>query len=139
MKNKYDWENEELDLSDGKVEVKPVNAYPHIPAEIPGAIMKYDLQPGEGAVQANPIPTMSYMTAAAWANAGLALNPRVSQTTCVEPTHNVVELIDADDDDDEDLSSELVHKVEDVPEMRIICPRMRNIRQMNPITTMVVE
>ena len=30
MKNKYDWENEDLDVSDGKVEVKPVNAYPPI-------------------------------------------------------------------------------------------------------------
>ena len=32
MKNKYYWENEELDVSDGKVEIKPVNLHPHIPA-----------------------------------------------------------------------------------------------------------
>ena len=50
-KNKYDWENEDLDVSDGKVEVEPVNAYPHIPAEIPGVLMEYNLQPDEGAVQ----------------------------------------------------------------------------------------
>ena len=39
MKNIYDWENEYLDVSDGKVEVEPVNSYPHIPAEIPGVLM----------------------------------------------------------------------------------------------------
>ena len=88
-KNKYDWENEDLDVSDGKVEVEPVNAYPHIPAEIPGVLMEYDLQPDEGAVQENPIPNMSYLAAAAHANAGLAPTPGVSQTT-------------VDDNDDED-------------------------------------
>ena len=45
MKNKYDWENEYLDVSYGKVEVEPVNAHPHIPAEIPGVLMESDLQP----------------------------------------------------------------------------------------------
>ena len=39
MKNQYDWDNEDLDVSDGKVEVEPVNVYLHIPAEIPGVIM----------------------------------------------------------------------------------------------------
>ena len=38
----------------------------------------------------------------------------MSQTTGVEPTHNAVYLIDADDNDVEYLSSEVVHKVEDV-------------------------
>ena len=32
----------------------------------------------------------------------------------METTHNVVELTDSDDDDDEYLSSEAVHKVENV-------------------------
>ena len=59
---------------------------------------------------------MSYMAAADQANAGLAPTPRVSQTTGVEPIHKFVDLTDADDDDYEDLSSEVVHKLEDVPE-----------------------
>ena len=56
------------------------------------------------------------MAAASRANSDLTLTPRVLQTTGVEPTHNVVDLTDVNDDDDEDLSSEVVHKVEDVPE-----------------------
>ena len=58
MKHKYYWENEDLDVSNDNVEVKPVNVYPHIPAEIPGVLMETDLKPDEGAVQANHIPTM---------------------------------------------------------------------------------
>ena len=111
MKNKYDWDNGDLDVSDGKFEVEPVGAYPHVPAEIPGVPMESDLQPGEGAVQANPIPKLSYLAEAARANAGLAPATGVSENTGVEqPTHNVVYLTDADDDD-EDLSGEVVHKV----------------------------
>ena len=100
-----------MDVYYGKVEVKPVNTYPCIPIEIPGVLMTSDLKPDE----ANPIPTMSYIAAADRENAGLAQTPRVLQTTGVEPTQNIVDLIDADDDDDEDLISEVVHKVEDVP------------------------
>ena len=114
MKNKYDWDNEDLDVSDVKVEIKPVNAYSHITLEIPGVFLEYDLQPDEGAVQENPISTMSYLAAAAWENAGLATTPQVYQTIGVETTQNVVDLIDADDDDVEDLRSEVVHKVEAV-------------------------
>ena len=72
MKNKYDLWNEDLDVYDGKVEVEPMNVYPQIPVEIPGVLMESDLQPDEGAVHANPIPTMSYLDASARANAGLA-------------------------------------------------------------------
>ena len=93
-----------------------MNEYPHIPEKIPGLLMEYDLQPDEGAVQANPIPTMSYMDVAARANAGLAPTPRVSQNTGVETTHKVLELKDSYEDGDENLSSEVVHIVEDVPE-----------------------
>ena len=78
--------------------------------------MESYLQPDKGAVKANPIPTMSYLAASARANAGLALTPGVLHTTGVELTHNVVDLIDTDDYDDEDLRSEVVHKVENVPE-----------------------
>ena len=40
----------------------------------------------------------------------------MSQTTGVEPTYNIVDLIYVDGNDDEDISSEEVHKLEDVPE-----------------------
>ena len=30
LKQKHDWENEDLDVFDGKVEVEPVSNYPHI-------------------------------------------------------------------------------------------------------------
>ena len=79
-------------------------------------LLESDLHPDEGAVQANPITTMSYITAAAQENSGLALTPQVSQTIGVEPIYNVVDLTDADDNDVEDLSSEVVHKLEFVPE-----------------------
>ena len=47
-----------MDVSYGKVEVEPVNVYPHIPAEVPVLLMKSDLQPDDSAIQANPIPTI---------------------------------------------------------------------------------
>ena len=78
MENIYNWNNEDLDVSNCKFEVKLVNAYPHISAEIPGVIMESDFHPDEGALQANPIPNMSYMYAAAWANSGLVSTPQVS-------------------------------------------------------------
>ena len=62
-------------------------------------------------MQANHIPTMSYLDAVARANDGLSPTPGVSHTTGVEPTHNVVDLTDSYEDDDEDLSSEVVHKL----------------------------
>ena len=102
-------------MSYGKVEIKPVDAYPHIPTEIPLVLLESDLQPDEVSVQANPIATMSYLAEAAQENDCLAPTPRVLQTTGVEPTHNVVDLTDADDDDVEDLLSEVLHKVEAVP------------------------
>ena len=45
-----------------------------------------------GAVQAPPVPTMSYLAADAWANAGLAPTTGVLQTTGVGSTqYNVVD------------------------------------------------
>ena len=55
-----------MDVSNGKVEIKPVNEYPHIPTEVPGVLLESELHPDEGTVQANPIPTMLYLDAAAW-------------------------------------------------------------------------
>ena len=43
--------------------------------------MEIHEQPDVGAVQAPPVPTMSYLAAAAWANAGLAPTIGLSQTT----------------------------------------------------------
>ena len=103
-------------MSDGKIEIKPVNTYPNIPTEIPGVLLESDLQPDEGAVQANTIPTMSYVSADDRANYGLTPAPEVLQTTWVESTNKIVDLTDTDDDDFEYLISEVVHKVEAVPE-----------------------
>ena len=64
----------------------------------------------------NHIPTTSYIAVADRDISGIAPTTIVLQTTRVEPTHNVVDLIYADDDDNEYLISEVVHKVEDVPE-----------------------
>ena len=46
-------------MSNVKVEIRPVNAYPHIPAEIRGVRLESDLQPDEGAVKADPTQTIS--------------------------------------------------------------------------------
>ena len=78
MKNKYDWDNKDLYVYDGKVEVEPINEYPHIPVDISGVPIEYDLHPDEGDVQANPIPTISYLTADSRTNAGLAQTQGVS-------------------------------------------------------------
>ena len=56
------------------------------------------MQPDVGPVQAPPVPTMSYLAAAARANAGLAPTTGVSQTTGVGSTHNVVDLKDEDNE-----------------------------------------
>ena len=71
QKQKYDWENEDLDLGNGKVEEELVTQFTHIPAEIPGVRMAAHVKPDTGAVEAPPVPTMSYLAAAARANAGL--------------------------------------------------------------------
>ena len=78
MKNKYDWENEDLDLGNGKVEEELVSPFTHIPAEIPGVRMSAHVQLDTGAVEAPLIPTMSYLAAAVRANAGLASTAGVS-------------------------------------------------------------
>ena len=79
MKQKFDQENEDLDVSDGKVEVEPASNYPRIPVEIPGVRLESGLQPENGDVQAELIPPMLYLAAATCANTGLVLTPMVSQ------------------------------------------------------------
>ena len=78
MKNKYEWENEDLDSEDGRVEEELVSPFTHIPAEIPGVRMAAHVQPDTGAVEAPPVPTMLYLAADARANAGLAPTTGVS-------------------------------------------------------------
>ena len=99
LKQKYDWENEDLDLGDGKVEEELVSQFTHIPAAISGVCMAAHVQPNSGAVEAPPVPTMSYLVAAARANAGLAPTTVVSQPTGVVST-GVVDLTDVNDNDD---------------------------------------
>ena len=72
LKQKYDWENEDLDFGNGKVKEELVSQFTHIPAEIPGVSMATHVQPDSGAVQAPPVPSMLYIAVAARENAGLA-------------------------------------------------------------------
>ena len=59
LKQKYDWENDDLDVTEGKVDSESVSQHMHIPAEIPGVRMEAHLQPEIGDIQAPPVPTMS--------------------------------------------------------------------------------
>ena len=70
LKQKFDWDNDDLDVSEGKVEATHREFYPHIPAEIPGVRLESDLRPDEGTVQRSPVPSMSRIAAAARANSG---------------------------------------------------------------------
>ena len=72
LKQKHDWENYDLDVTEGKVDSECVSQNMHIPAEIPVVRMEAHVQPDIGAIQAPPVPTMSYLDAAAHTNAGLA-------------------------------------------------------------------
>ena len=78
--------------------------------------MAAHVQSETGAVEAPPVPTMSYLAAAARANAGLAPTTGVSQPAGVVSI-GVVDLTDVTDDDDDDLGTILVPKVEveDIP------------------------
>ena len=116
LNQKYDWENEDLDLGDGKVEEELVSRFTHIPAEIPGVCMAAYVQSDTSAVEAPPVPTMSYLAAAAWTNAGLAPTTGVLQPAGVVST-GVVDLTDATDDNDDNAGTILVPKVEveDIP------------------------
>ena len=71
LKQKYDWENDDLDVTEGKVYSERLIQHMHIPAEIPGVRMEAHVQPDIGAIHVPPIPTMSYLDAAARANADL--------------------------------------------------------------------
>ena len=116
LKQTYDWENYDLDVTEGKVDSESVSQHMQIPAEIPGVRMEAHVQPGIGDIQAPPVPTMFYLAAAAHANAGLDPSTEVSQTTGVGPTHNVVDLTDADEKDDKEEVIKKVPKVVDVTE-----------------------
>ena len=81
------------------MEDEHISKFTHNPAEIPEVRMEAHEQPAVGAVQAPPVPTMSYLAAAAWANAELAPITGVPQTTGVIST-DVVNLTGEEDDDD---------------------------------------
>ena len=104
-------------MGDGNVEEELVSQFTHIPAEIPGVRMSAHVKPDTGAVEAPPVPTMSYLATAARANAGLARTTGVSQPTGVVST-GVVDLTDVNDDDDDDNSGTILVpkvEVEDIP------------------------
>ena len=68
LKQKYDWENDDLDVTEGNVDSERVSQHMHIPAEIPGVRMEDHVQTDIGAIQAPLVPTMYYLDAAARAN-----------------------------------------------------------------------
>ena len=72
LKQNYDWENDDLDVTEGEVDSERVSQHMHIPAEISGVRMEAHVQPDIGDIQAPPVTTMYYLTAAARTNAGLA-------------------------------------------------------------------
>ena len=76
--------------------------------------MQSHVKPDVGPVQAPPVPTMSYLEAAARENAGLAPTTGVSQTTGVGSTHNVVDLTDIDNETVPMMAKEEDVIVEDV-------------------------
>ena len=76
--------------------------------------MQAHVQPDAGPVQAPPVPTMSFLAAAAQENAGLAPTTGVSQTTGVGSTHNVVDLTSADNETVPMMAKEEDVIVEDV-------------------------
>ena len=73
--------------------------------------MAAHVKPDTGAVEAPPVPTMSYLAAAARANAGLAPTTGVTQPAGVVST-GVVDLTDETDNDDDNSGTILVPKVE---------------------------
>ena len=78
LKQRYDWENDDLDVTEGKVDSERVSQNMHIPAEIPGVRMEAHVQTDIGYIQAPPVPTMSYLDAAARENSGLAPSTELS-------------------------------------------------------------
>ena len=72
LKQKYEWKNDDLDVTEVKFDSERVSQHMHIPSETPGVRMEAHVQPDIGAIQAPLVPTMSYLAAAARANAGLS-------------------------------------------------------------------
>ena len=92
LKQKYDWDNDDLDVSEGKVEVAHEEVYPHIPTEIQGVQLESDIRPYDGAVQHAPVPSMSRIAAAARENAGLPPTTMVLENTGVAPRNKTIDL-----------------------------------------------
>ena len=59
LKQKCDWENDDLDITKGKIDSERVSQHMHIPAEIPGVRMEDHVQPDIGAIQVPLVPTIS--------------------------------------------------------------------------------
>ena len=71
LKQKYDWKNDDVNVTEGKVDSEHVSQHMQIPAEISGVRMEAHVQPAIGDIQVPPVPTMSYLDAADRANTGL--------------------------------------------------------------------
>jgi hypothetical protein len=77
--------------------------------------MAAHVQPDTGAIQAPPVPSMSYIAATARANARFAPTTGVSKPAGVGPT-NVIDLTDAPNNDDKSKTLQIPNEeVKDVP------------------------
>ena len=109
-------------MGDGKVEKELVSQFTHIPAEIPGVRMAAHVQPDTGAVEAPPVPNMSYLAAAVRANTRLPPTTGVSQPARVVSI-SVVDLTDTTDVYDDTETETIVApkvEVEDIPMEEVI-------------------
>ena len=101
-KEKFSWDNEELDLS--KIKVWPNLVTPHndIPAEMPGVRLESDLVPETSAVEQPREPTMAQRAAHVLRVAGLAGTTGVRDPVPRQTTGVIDMSEDADDSDSDD-------------------------------------
>ena len=77
----YERDNEELNVSEQKVEPEMVNPHPSIPAEFPGVRLESDFVNEKAAVEPVPGPSDEELAAATLRNAGLAETTGVPRQT----------------------------------------------------------
>jgi len=100
-REKFDWDNDDLDVSALKVVPEVVNPHPEIPAEFPGVRLESDYDGIHPAVESDPVLTEAQRAAAALRNAGLAETPGVSPRA--HKTTGVIDLSEDDTDDTPEL------------------------------------
>ena len=59
LKQKYDWDNDDHNVTKGNFDSERVSQHMHIPAEIPGVRIQAHVQLDIGDIHAPPVPTLS--------------------------------------------------------------------------------